>query len=157
MMNIHISQSTYQNVTIPINEKVMMSEPVNFLPNCPSNILKGDYEKIVEAHQAIMSNLSIPMPTIAQLASHANMSPSKFRNLFLQLYGTSIYQYHLNARIELAKKLLVSNQHTIVQIAYKVGFNRSQSFAKAFLAHTGQTATEYKRNMLNNIMTQQYP
>ena len=135
----------------------MMSEPVTFLPACPPNILKGDYEKIVEAHQAIMSNLSKPMPTIAQLASHANMSPSKFRNLFLQLYGVSIYQYHLNARIELAKKLLVSNQHTIVQIAYKVGFNRSQSFAKAFLAHTGQTATEYKRDIINKILTQEYP
>lgn len=131
-----------------------MSEPVTFLPASPSNILKGDYDKIIEAHQLIMSNLSMPMPKIAQLASQANMSPSKFRNLFLQIYGTSIYQYHLNARIELAKTLLISNQYNIVQIAYKVGFNRSQSFAKAFLAHTGQTATEYKRDMLSKIRTQ---
>jgi AraC-like DNA-binding protein len=131
-----------------------MSDHLTSLPTCPLNILKGDYEKIIEAHQAIMSNLSMPMPTIAQLASQANMSPSKFRNLFLQMYGMSIYQYHLNARIELAKTLLISNQYSIVQIAYKVGFNRSQSFAKAFLAHTGQTATEYKRDMLSKIMTQ---
>lgn len=134
-----------------------MSEPVTSLSVCPPNVLKGDYEKITDAHQLIMSNLSMPMPTITQLASQANMSPSKFRNLFLQIYGTSIYQYHLNARIEFAKTLLISNQYSIVQIAYKTGFYRSQSFAKAFLAHTGQTATEYKRNMLNKIMAPQCP
>jgi len=90
----------------------------------------------------------MPMPTILKLADRANMSPSKFRKLFIEIFGTSIYQYHLRARMELAKRLLLSNQLTIVQIAYKVGFNRSQSFAKAFLAHTGQTASQYKKDNL---------
>ncbi|AXE20475.1 hypothetical protein DR864_23415 [Runella rosea] len=131
-----------------------ITEPVTPLPVCPPNVLKGDYAKIIEAHQAIMANLSMPMPTIAELARTSNMSPSKFRKLFLQIYGNSVYQYHLNARLELAKELLLSNQYSIVQIAYKVGFSRSQSFAKAFLAHTGQTATDYKKDILYKTLNQ---
>lgn len=118
------------------------------LPPCPRTVLTGDYEKMIDVHNAIMSDLSMPMPTIVQLADRANMSTSKFRKLFIEIFGTSIYHYHLGARMELAKRLLVSNQFTIVQIAYKVGFNRSQSFAKAFLAYTGQTASQYKRDCI---------
>jgi AraC-like DNA-binding protein len=118
------------------------------LPACPRTVLNGDYEKMIGVHNDIMSDLSKPMPTIRQLAERVNMSPSKFRKLFVEIFGTSIYQYHLNCRMELAKRLLASNQLTIVQIAYKVGFNRSQSFAKAFLGHTGQTASHYKRNIV---------
>ena len=123
------------------------------LPPCPLTVLTGDYEKMIDVHNAIMSDLSMPMPTILKLADRANMSPSKFRKLFIEIFGTSIYQYHLRARMELAKRLLLSNQLTIVQIAYKVGFNRSQSFAKAFLAHTGQTASQYKKDNLTLYIT----
>lgn len=118
------------------------------LPACPPNVMRNDYDKIIEIHDIIMLDLSLDMPTISQLAAQANMSTSKFRNLFIKVFGMSIYQYHLNARLELAKQLLIENKHTIVQIAYKTGFYRSQSFAKAFFLHTGQTASQFRKSNL---------
>jgi transcriptional regulator GlxA family with amidase domain len=111
---------------------------------CPTHVFIEDYEKVIKIHEIIMSDLSNPMPTINILASRIAMSNTKFRSLFIAIFGVTIYHYHLSARMELSKELLVSNRHSIVQIAYKVGFNRSQSFAKAFLKYAGQTASEYK-------------
>jgi AraC-like DNA-binding protein len=61
------------------------------------------------------------------------MSNTKFRDLFVTIFGTMIYHYYLNARMELAKQLLLTDRHAVIQVAYKVGFTRSQSFAKAFI------------------------
>ncbi|MEZ0486421.1 helix-turn-helix domain-containing protein [Fibrella aquatica] len=114
------------------------------LPNCPVGLLVVDYQKIIEVHNSIMQDLSIPTPTSKELAKKANMSTSKFRNTFIKIFGTSVHQYYSHVRIEFAKELLKDNKYNIEQIAYKVAFMRSQSFAKAFFNHTGQTASHYK-------------
>jgi AraC-like DNA-binding protein len=114
------------------------------IPPCPTNIFMEDYDKIIKIHTIIMADLSRPMPKISSLANSVAMSSTKFRNLFIVIFGVTIYHYHLSARMELSKELLLTHRYTIVQIAYKVGFSRSQSFAKAFLKYTGQTASEYK-------------
>ena len=117
----------------------------NFHQHYPRRIYEDDYQKILQVKERIMFDLSKSL-SINQLADKANMSPTKFRSLFLEIFGMSIYQYHLNARIELSKQLLMNNELTIIQIAYKVGYNSSQSFAKAFKKHVGQTATDFKES-----------
>jgi len=120
------------------------------LPNCPIDVLLVDYQKIMEIHNNIMQDLSIPTPISSKLAQKANMSTSKFRNLFIRIFKMSVHQYYSKVRIELAKELLKDNKYNIEQIAYKVAFMRSQSFAKAFFNHTGQTASHYKTTVLHS-------
>ncbi len=113
---------------------------------CPANVFYNDYEMMLKVHEIIVSDLSRPMPTIKVLANSVAMSQTKFRNLFFAIYGITIYQYHLNARMEYAKMLLQDNRYSIVQIAYKTGFIRSQSFAKIFQKRYGITASEFRAN-----------
>ncbi|MFN8344375.1 MAG: AraC family transcriptional regulator [Spirosomataceae bacterium] len=122
----------------------MNANPIPVPPVCPKGIFIKDYEKMIYIHSLIMKDLSKPMPTISKLAALVHMSPTKFRSLFVKIFNASIYQYHLQARLDLAKHLLLTNEFTITQIAYKVGFDRSQSFAKSFLIHTGFTAGQFR-------------
>lgn len=121
------------------------------IPQCPSHVFFNDYEMMLKIHEIIVSDLSKPIPPIKVLASSVAMSQTKFRNLFFTIYGTTIYQYHLNLRMELAKKLLLDNRYSIVQIAYKTGFIRSQSFAKVFQKRFGITASAFRAEYRNNI------
>jgi AraC-like DNA-binding protein len=113
-------------------------------------VLEPDKRILSGIHESIMVNLSRPMPTIEALAQKACMSESKFRSLFQYFYGTSIYQYHLMARMDLAKNLLVSNEYTITQIAYKVGFSHHQSFIKTFMKHTGLSPRQFQDKMMEH-------
>jgi transcriptional regulator GlxA family with amidase domain len=111
----------------------------------PKKILQPDLKAIREAHHNMVANLAQPLPSIVTLASNACMSLSKFRKLFQHIYGQNVYDYHLNARIEYAKKLLLENELTITQIAYKVGFSHHQSFIKTFMKYTQLSPNTYRQ------------
>lgn len=112
---------------------------------CPLSVNSHDYMRMIEIYHRIMADLSQPIPTINELSKSVYMSPSKFRNMFVKIFGISIYQCHLSARMKLAMELLSDSNYTIEQIAYKVGFSRSQSFAKAFLLHIGCSPSQYRK------------
>jgi AraC-like DNA-binding protein len=114
------------------------------LPILPKGVLNKDYQLILLAHQQIMSCLYKPMPPIEQLAKQANMSETKFRGLFKRMYRQSIYQYHLAARLQLAKELLAGNDYTVTQIGYKVGFSHPSAFITIFQKHTGLSPAKFR-------------
>jgi AraC-like DNA-binding protein len=111
---------------------------------CPHGVLNKDFEKIIEVHERIMSDYSKPIPSVKDLSETTNMSSQKFRLLFQKIFQNSYYQYYHQIRLEYAKSLLIENEFTIVQIAYKIGFYHSQNFARAFLKYTGMTAKEFR-------------
>jgi AraC-like DNA-binding protein len=124
--------------------------PSSFTPIYPRGVLKQDYRTIIEIHDQIMSCLNQPMPTIEQLAAQATMSPTKFRELFKKMYGSSIYQYHLVARLTLGKELLMENEYTITQISYKVGFAHPPAFIKAFRIHFQTLPSTFRVQAFDN-------
>jgi AraC-like DNA-binding protein len=110
--------------------------------------LQPDIRAVGQIHDFIMQDLKHPLPPIKTLANQVCMSVSKLRALFLKVYGTNIYTYHLNARMELAKTLIISNEYTITQIAYMVGFNHHQSFIKSFTKYANQSPNKYKESAM---------
>lgn len=126
----------------------LVSMPV--LPALPKGVLSADYQAILTIHEQIMARLDKPMPTIEQLAKKANMSSTKFRSLFKKMYGTSIYQYHLSARLTRSKELLEANEFTISQIAYKVGFSHPPAFVNIFHKHFGVFPAAFREQFLHS-------
>lgn len=118
--------------------------------NIPKGVLNSDYQIVVDIHDRIMSNLDRPMPAVEQLAKEANMSKTKFRNIFQKIFGSPIYQYHLAARLELSKKLLLQNNFTITQISYKVGFSHPPAFVTCFFKHFGFFPSTFREQIYQN-------
>lgn len=122
----------------------------SILPVLPKGVLNGDYYAVIKIHDQIMARLDKPMPTIEELAKKANMSATKFRSLFKRMYGSSIYQYHLTARLRHAQELLKANEHTISQIAYKVGFSHPPAFVNIFQKHFVVFPAAYRQQYLHS-------
>jgi len=64
-----------------------------------------------------------------------------------QYYKTNFFDFINANRIDEAKRLLVSDSHTlnIIEIAYTVGYNNKVTFNTVFKRFTGVTPSEYRK------------
>jgi AraC family transcriptional regulator len=78
--------------------------------------------------------------SLSDLASLANLSPSRFTRIFRQETGLPPHQYLIHARIEQATHLLRSGGDlSIGEIAYRVGFTDQSHFTRHFKRIVGVT------------------
>lgn len=82
--------------------------------------------------------------TLPELANVANMSPSYFSQIFKKLNGFSPWDYVISCRVSMAKRLLLSTDLTILDIATKCGFNNCANFNRQFKKITAVTPSEYR-------------
>jgi AraC-like DNA-binding protein len=76
--------------------------------------------------------------TIPELAKKFGISQTYAKEIFKDLYGSTIYQYHLAQRLEEARKLLTEKTDAkISEIALQTGFSSSSKFTHAFKKRYG--------------------
>lgn len=69
---------------------------------------------------------------IDALAEKLNTSTSKLKTDFKSVYGTSILQYIIDKKMELALQLLQCTTMQVKQIAFEVGYDSPSKFSAAF-------------------------
>jgi len=70
--------------------------------------------------------------TVSSLALEVGINSFKLREGFKRLFSSTIYQYRLKLRLQLAMELLEDTDLTIEQIAYKTGFDSRDSLSRCF-------------------------
>ncbi|WP_153796609.1 helix-turn-helix domain-containing protein [Foetidibacter luteolus] len=96
------------------------------------NIHHADVDRLNEVRQQLMEHYQEPCPTIEQAARNAAMSPTKFKNLFRQMFGQTYYQYYKNIRMYKAKELLQQQKMNVSEVGYMLGYQSLSKFTKAF-------------------------
>lgn len=81
--------------------------------------------------------------TIAQLAEHVHYSRAHITVQFKTATGMSIMDYVLSQRMEKAKSLITSGEHTISQISDMLGFASLQYFSRRFRQAVGCSPSSY--------------
>lgn len=77
--------------------------------------------------------------TLDDMASYCGMGRSAFAEYTKRLYGDTPIRMLTRTRLELARTLLENSERSITEIAFRCGFNSSQTFATTFKAYYGQT------------------
>jgi len=95
-----------------------------------------DVQKIYKVRDLILNNIAVA-PVIKHLASEVGMSESKFKRLFKQIFGDSLFSYYQKFRMKEASRLLKENKMTVSEVGFKMGFSNLSHFAKAFEEHIG--------------------
>jgi AraC family transcriptional regulator len=83
--------------------------------------------------------------SVAELAEVAGLSTAHFSRLFRATFEKSPHKFVLERRIRAAEKLLSSEQQTIAQVAYQLGFASQAHFTQAFRRLTGRTPGQSRR------------
>ncbi len=107
---------------------------------------KSHTEQLVEKIKKYIEDNFI-VATRESVASKFYINPSYLSQIFKQATGYSFTDYLTTVRVEKAKKILMTSDMKIQDIAEKLGYNSSQYFAKVFEKYAGSTPLDYRKNM----------
>lgn len=86
------------------------------------------------------------VPVITDLAKFANMSPTKLKRLFKQIFGNSIFRYYQEFRMNEAARLLKEEKLSVTDVGYRMGFTNLSHFSRVFQEHIGVKPKQYSRS-----------
>ena len=101
-----------------------------------------DIQIIYKLKEQILEHLGVP-PIINELAVSANMSPTKLKRLFKQIFGKSIFSYYQEFRIKKAAHLLKEEKLSVSEVGYQLGFSNLSHFSRVFEQHIGIKPKKY--------------
>jgi AraC family transcriptional regulator, transcriptional activator of pobA len=86
------------------------------------------------------------LPTVQYIAETLHVSPGYLSSLLKVLTGQSTQQHIHDSLIAKAKEKLSTTDLSISEVAYQLGFEHSQSFAKLFKAKTNVSPLEFRKS-----------
>lgn len=98
-----------------------------------------------KAIQFMYDNLTSSVSSF-DFANKENISESNFRLIFKRETGLSFHKYFLNLKIEEAKKLLLENKYSLIDIAYHLNFSSQSHFQNVFKSIVGITPLNYLKD-----------
>ncbi|GAB3958741.1 AraC family transcriptional regulator [Spirosoma harenae] len=116
-------------------------------------MFEQDIQKLFTVRNYLLTHLN---ETVLQtdLAAMVGFSESKLKRLFPRLFGRSVYQYQLVARMERARQLLTSRQFSVSEVGYQVGYTNMTHFAEAFQKHFALKPRDFLRTIKNKRFSQ---
>ncbi|MEH1842601.1 MAG: AraC family transcriptional regulator [Nostoc sp.] len=91
----------------------------------------SEVDCIYHAKEILLKNHDNP-PSLIQLARQVGLNDRKLKEGFRSVFGTTVFGYLHNYRMELAHNLLIQGQMNVTQVAHQVGYASPTSFYNAF-------------------------
>ena len=101
-----------------------------------SPLTRSANEQIHAAAEALKRYLEEP-PTLTALARQVGLSETTLKRGFQQVFGTTVFGYLRERRMERAHALLQSGEATVLEAAARVGYSNPSNFAAAFRRQFG--------------------
>ncbi|SFD60362.1 Helix-turn-helix domain-containing protein [Chitinophaga sp. CF118] len=118
------------------NRQFITRKPIN-------NQLLTRFETLLNDHFEI-GGRNEALPTVSYFAEKLHLSSKYLSDMLKQLTGLTAQQHIHEKIIEIAKQQLSTTNLTVSEIAYRLGFNYSQSFNKFFKVKTTQTPLAFR-------------
>jgi AraC-like DNA-binding protein len=107
-----------------------------------------DIERIHYAKEILIARLEEP-PSLIELARLAGINDHKLKVGFRQVFGTTVFGYLQDYRMERSRQLLELGDLSIAEAARAVGLVNRSHFAIAFRKKFGVNPREYRQSVLN--------
>ena len=104
------------------------------------NQLKSEIIKMIHYDDDLGNSAKIS----SRLSLSIGVDYSYLSKLFSDVEGLTIERYVILQKVERIKELLVYNELTISEIAYKMNYSSSQHLSRQFKSTTGLTPSEFK-------------
>ena len=101
-----------------------------------------DAEKVRYAREIVAGNFQTP-PRLIDLARTVGLPHTRLNLYFRQMFGTTIFGYLRQIRLNNAKQLFDEGHKNVTEVAYDVGYASLSHFAKAFRGHFGISPRDY--------------
>ncbi|TFI53967.1 AraC family transcriptional regulator [Mastigocladus laminosus UU774] len=98
--------------------------------------------RIDYAREILLSHLENP-PSLLELAQMVGVSDRTLRRGFKELFGTTVFNYLIEKRMQRAQELLREGHLSVAEVANLVGYSHLGQFAGVFKRKFGITPSQY--------------
>jgi signal transduction histidine kinase/DNA-binding response OmpR family regulator len=102
-----------------------------------------DNKLLNKCKEAVDQNLSNTEFSVEELSKIVGMSRSQLYRKITALTGQSPADFIYASRLQQAKKLLIEEKYSVMDVAHLTGFSSSNSFSQVFKKHFGMSPKEY--------------
>ena len=106
-----------------------------------------DIERVYYAKEILIRRWDNP-PSLLELAKQVGLNDYKLKQGFRQVFGTTVFGYLQQYRMELAKQFLADEGLSIGGVAQRVGYASQSRFCHAFKRQFGITPKYYQKYLL---------
>lgn len=110
-----------------------------------SRLKLDEIDRLYHARDILINQLNNP-PSILSLSRQVGLNDFKLKQGFRQIFGTTVFGYLRDYRLEQARLLLAQNQLSVQQVARAIGYTHSGYFARAFRQKFGISPKAYQLN-----------
>ena len=142
LRQLYFKAKVYEILSLFFN----IGEDVN-IEQCPFLADESNVIKIKAAKNIIIQRIVEP-PTLSELSTEIDLSLKKLKKGFKQIYGTTVYGFLFDYKMELARKLLESGSHNVNEVGLKVGYSTASHFIAAFKKQYGTTPKKYVQSLI---------
>ncbi|WP_026464976.1 chromate resistance protein ChrB domain-containing protein [Adhaeribacter aquaticus] len=132
--------SPTENLLLQVFHRYLAEEKENNkkVPDWASNL-----KEIIQ--DQIDTNLTL---NLSEISEELNVHPAYLSRQFSKYFDNLTFgEYIRKLRIDKALHLLTHTGHTLSEIAYLTGFSDQSHFSRIFRKHTGQTPSNYKKEL----------
>ncbi|WP_181847330.1 helix-turn-helix transcriptional regulator [Thalassospira profundimaris] len=112
-------------------------------PGLPGAVSAEEKRVIAQVRDVLTKDLSCP-PDLETLARMTGFTHTRLNRCFRKVYGTTVFAWLREYRLEQARILLGRDHQSITDIAYFCGFSSSSHFGSCFRARFGLTPQQYR-------------
>lgn len=111
-----------------------------------NNDLLQKFESLLENYFKNELSVQNGIPTVSYFADNLNLSASYLSDMLRSLTGQSTQQHIHERLIYEAKEILSTTNLSVGEVAFKLGFEHSQSFNNLFKTKTKQSPLEFRKS-----------
>ncbi len=148
VQNVELGEATFvsENNSIDMNRirAVLESNGFGMLNDKQSKIIEKIKTIIIEKIQSSTNGELEKFNFSKYISENLNISYQYLSHLFSSLEDITIEKYIIHQKIEKVKELLVYDELTLSEIAFKLGYSSVQHLSSQFKKTTGFTPSHYK-------------
>ncbi len=103
----------------------------------------NDMEKLYYVKELLEENI-LSKFSLLSLARKAGLNDFKLKRGFKELFGTTVFNYLNDLRMDYSKKLILDEKKSISETAFILGYSEPQHFSAAFKKRFGYRPSELK-------------
>jgi len=129
---------------------IKQAETIKYLGSNLTQAQIAEYKKQLLALLQTEKPFLNPQVSLADLSDKLSLSSKHLSQVINQSFNKSFYDFINTYRIQEFQQILkesADDKLTVLEVMYEAGFNSKSSFNTAFKKETGQTPTEFRKNI----------
>ncbi len=149
-----MNNTSFPLIHIKTRSLILLNDFLNKLVKQDKKDIRSDqtihYHTMIMVESRLRQCIETTMPCQNKLAAEFNLSTSTLKRHFRKVYGKNTYVYYQEKRLALGRTMLENEHKTISEVAYTLGYTKTNSFSKAFKKYFGFLPREikYSRGMM---------